>query len=188
MKTNLKYWIMLFALVLAGCAPLPLNGIVTITPAPTLIPVSPTALSTATSLPETPTRQVATLPALPLPASSTPAAPTQALVTETPSVFSTPSSAILQGLVEKARLDLSSRLSISAAEITLLRADQVSWADLSLGCPKPGMAYGQMITAGYLVVLGAGGARYEYHAGPSQALFYCDKPQPPITLDPSAAQ
>jgi len=157
-----------------------MNGIVTITPQPAVLPATPLAVSsTATSLP------ASLIPPTPRqPATSTPGLPTRVPATQLPPVITNPSSAILQKLVEKARLDLSTRLSILVSDVILIQASEVSWADLSLGCPKPGMMYGQMVTSGYLVVLGVGNMQYSYHSGPDQVPFYCDKPQPPIQADP----
>jgi len=38
-----------------------------------------------------------------------------------------------------------------------------SWSDTSLGCPRPGMFYAQVITPGYLITLEVKGEKYEYH-------------------------
>ena len=182
MKASLKCWIIIFPLVLCGCGPLPLNGIVTITPAPVPSQAIPAAVPTFTVLPSTLTAQVLISPTLPLPITTTPA------ITQLPPLASTPKSTILQGIVETARLDLSKRLSIPVSEITLTEVSEVSWADLSLGCPQPGMMYGQMVTTGYLVIFSAGNTRYDYHAGPDRSPFYCEKPQAPIPGNSSGVQ
>lgn len=56
--------------------------------------------------------------------------------------------------------DLAARTS---AEVTLVSAEHTKWPDASLGNPQPGMAYAQVITPGYKIVLASGGANYEYH-------------------------
>jgi hypothetical protein len=56
--------------------------------------------------------------------------------------------------------DLTAR---TGAEVTLVSAEYVKWPDASLGNPEPGMAYAQVITPGYKIILIAGGAQYEYH-------------------------
>ena len=181
MKINSKWLFVLLAFGLVSCGPLPFNGIVTITPEMALIQTTPTStpFTVAPTLPpETPT----TAP-LPLPVTNTPV-PTLASGTQMPPAVSTPATAVLQDMVEKARLDLAKRLSISDADITLVQASQVDWADLSLGCPKPGMLYGQMVTPGYLVVLRAGSTLYQYHSGPGQNPFFCSSPQAPIQVNP----
>ena len=40
---------------------------------------------------------------------------------------------------------------ISAADIANLTVEPVDWPDTSLGCPKPGEFYAQVVTLGYRV-------------------------------------
>lgn len=80
----------------------------------------------------------------------------------------------LAPLVEQARADLAGRLGSSAGSFTVKRAEAIEWPDASLGCPKPGMVYAQVITPGYLIVLGADGKEYEYHAD-RRRVVYCEK-------------
>jgi hypothetical protein len=51
--------------------------------------------------------------------------------------------------------------------------EAVDWSDTSLGCPEPGMAYAQVITPGYLIVLGAAGQTYEYHTDEHSSVVLC---------------
>jgi hypothetical protein len=83
----------------------------------------------------------------------------------------------VQELVEKARVDLSKRLDISVVDISLESVEAVEWRDSSLGCPKPGVSYLQVITPGYRLRLQAGGQLYEYHTD-EQNVVYCDKVRP----------
>jgi len=66
---------------------------------------------------------------------------------------------------DKARQDLLERLKVTTGEITLVRAEEVQWSDSSLGCPKPGMMYAQVITPGYRIVLEHAGQEFDYHVG-----------------------
>ena len=59
--------------------------------------------------------------------------------------------------------DLAERLEISADEITVILERAVEWNDGSLGCPKPGMMYIQVITPGFRVVLLAKDQMFDYH-------------------------
>ena len=70
-------------------------------------------------------------------------------------------------VVELAVADLAGQLGIAAEAITVHSVAAVEWPDASLGCPKPGMMYAQVITPGYRIVLEANGQSYEYHAGRS---------------------
>lgn len=90
----------------------------------------------------------------------------------------------LQRLVEMAKEDLATRLSIAVDEIDLIEAKAVVWPDSSLGCPQPGMQYLQVPEDGAFVILQARGLNYEYHTGGSRGLFLCeqtlqDKTPPP---------
>jgi len=58
---------------------------------------------------------------------------------------------------------LATKLSIPPGQIAVASAEPVSWPDTSLGCPQPGMAYAQVVTAGYRMVLSVAGQSYEVH-------------------------
>ena len=66
--------------------------------------------------------------------------------------------------LEAAQKELATRLGSPVADIHLVSVEPVEWPDTSLGCPKPGMAYAQVITPGFRLILGAGQATYEFHA------------------------
>lgn len=100
---------------------------------------------------------------------------------------SLPADAGLQNLIDKTIADLANRLSISAAQVTLLEATAVVWPDSSLGCPQPGMMYLQVPEDGLLIRLQAGDQVYEYHSGGIREPFLCEKsgkdPNPPPQID-----
>ena len=52
---------------------------------------------------------------------------------------------------------------IGVDAVTVVSYDPVEWPDTSLGAPRPGRVYAQVITPGFKVVLTAEGRRYEYH-------------------------
>jgi hypothetical protein len=87
-------------------------------------------------------------------------------------------------LVTQAKTDLANRLSIAVDEIQLVEFKSVVWPDASLGCPQPGMAYAQVLTPGYLIILSAGGEDYEYHASTGTQVVHCEDPQPPVPGTP----
>ena len=92
----------------------------------------------------------------------------------------TPIAPGLQALVEKAKTDLAARLSIPVIEISLKEAEGVIWPDSSLGCPQKGMAYAEVLTPGYLILLEYADRKYEYHAGKGPEVYYCPNPTPPV--------
>lgn len=90
----------------------------------------------------------------------------------------------LEALVEKAKQDLAQRLSVSVDQINLVEAKSVVWPDASLGCPQPDMAYAEVLTSGYLILLNAGNKEYEYHASKGTEVVYCENPVPPVQGTP----
>jgi len=76
-------------------------------------------------------------------------------------------------VVQQAKADLALRKGIGEAQIAVASVEAVTWPDTSLGCPKPGMFYAQVITPGYRIVLSHAGEIYEYHSDRSDRLVYC---------------
>jgi hypothetical protein len=128
---------------------------------PTSAPTSPpglTAVPPAAS-PE-PIRLTPVVPVVPLPVPVSPQAP---VAGEVP-----------QDLLEAILQDAEERTGVEQAQITLLRAEAVTWRDGSLGCPQPGMMYTQALVPGYRVVLEAGGRQLDYHASESGYFLPCE--------------
>jgi len=75
-----------------------------------------------------------------------------------------------------ARAALARELALAEADITIVAVEEIEWRDSSLGCPKPGMNYLQVITPGYKITLEAQGKRYEYHSDTNRRVVRCDKP------------
>jgi hypothetical protein len=48
---------------------------------------------------------------------------------------------------------------------SIVSAESVTWNDSSLGCPKPGTMYSQVITPGLKVVVEADGRTFDYRFG-----------------------
>jgi hypothetical protein len=106
--------------------------------------------------------------------------PTPVSTSEGDSMTSTPDISGMENLIEKAKNNLAQRLSVSISEINLVDAKAVTWPNASLGCPQEGMFYAEVLTPGYLILLSTGGMEYEYHAGRSMEVFYCENPTPPV--------
>jgi len=71
------------------------------------------------------------------------------------------------------RDDLARRALVKPETITVVSATEQQWPDGSLGCPKPGEMYTQMIVPGYRVVLQAAGERYAYHSDQRGKFVVC---------------
>jgi hypothetical protein len=82
----------------------------------------------------------------------------------------------LDRLVDAAIADLAQRLQVPAQEVSVLEARTVVWPDGSLGCPRPGLLYPQVLREGVFIRLQARGRSYAYHGGGSRAPFLCDAP------------
>lgn len=76
-------------------------------------------------------------------------------------------------VVQLAKEDLARRLKLPVSEISVVSVEAVDWPDTSLGCPQPGMAYAQVITPGFRVVLEAAGQSYEYHTDQDSSVVLC---------------
>ncbi len=83
--------------------------------------------------------------------------------------------------VQFAVADLASRLGIEPATIAVLSVEDVTWSDSSLGCPREGMAYMQVLTPGQRIRLGVDTGVYEYHGGRTAMPRYCENPEPPVS-------
>ena len=77
---------------------------------------------------------------------------------------------------ELAQAALAQELAVAATNITVVTVEATEWRDSSLGCPKPGMNYLQVITPGYKIMLEAQGKRYEYHSDTNRRVVRCDVP------------
>lgn len=73
-------------------------------------------------------------------------------------------------LVDLAKADLSRRKGLSLEGIRLVSLEEVDWANGSLGFPKPGMVYIQVIIPGYRLLLSDGVQTYEYHTDRGQRI------------------
>ena len=84
-----------------------------------------------------------------------------------------PSDAAAERMVALASERLANRLGVSVDEITVVRVRPVEWPDASLGCPKPGVDYIQVLTPGYAIWLEAAGDVYEFHTDDAQRVVAC---------------
>lgn len=157
--------------VLMGCVPTASSTPVQIrTSAPSAVPNSPTSQPTDSPIPA-PTN---------LPASTPTRIPTLTVISvpefhSTPGPAGTPVSpdSTQVQLIADAKADLVTRANVSADVITVVSVEPTEWKDASLGCPKLGVFYIQVITPGYKIILQAQGKQYEYHTGNSRVV-YCE--------------
>jgi hypothetical protein len=59
---------------------------------------------------------------------------------------------------------------LAAEQLRVISIEAVQWPDSSLGCPRPGMAYAQVITPGYRIQLELDGEFYPVHVAGRHAV------------------
>jgi len=161
---------LLMTLLLAGCDGLP------VAPATTPLPVRSLIEPTTTPQAERAIEQPTATPA---------ATPTEEPATESASdgIGVPPGGETMTNggsptqLIERAKAEVADLARSSAASVQVVSVEGVDWSDSSLGCPKAGMMYAQVITPGYKIVLEAAGRTYEFHTtqNPEGPLVRCGK-------------
>jgi hypothetical protein len=59
---------------------------------------------------------------------------------------------------------IARELDVAAEAVTISSLEPVDWPDSSLGCPRPGEVYLDVITPGYRVIVAVDGQEHELHA------------------------
>ena len=77
------------------------------------------------------------------------------------------------GIIDAARADAARRSGLAPAQLQVVAAESVTWADGSLGCPRKGMLYTQSLVPGYRVKLRVGKEVWDYHAGERGPVLLC---------------
>lgn len=91
-----------------------------------------------------------------------------------------PFGTVMDAQIDAAKQDLAQRLGIDTSAIEVVEVAAVTWPDTSLGCPKPGMMYPQVLVEGIFVQLRANGQVYNYHGDGQRRLFLCDPQAGPL--------
>jgi len=90
----------------------------------------------------------------------------------------------LQPVADDAVTLLTKTLDVPPEDVTILKIQRVEWRNASLGCPKPGMMYAQVITPGYLVKAEVDGQEQMVHMNEKGHGVVCpaDRAQAPASL------
>jgi hypothetical protein len=67
-------------------------------------------------------------------------------------------------IIEAALADAAKRSGLPPAQLTVITAEGVTWANGGLGCPRKGMLYTDAQVPGYRVKLRVRGEVWDYHA------------------------
>ena len=76
-------------------------------------------------------------------------------------------------ILSAAILEAAREASVAPVDVVVVSAEQQTWNDGSLGCPKPGFAYTQQIVDGYHVVVKAGDQTLDYRFGQGAEPVLC---------------
>ncbi len=80
-------------------------------------------------------------------------------------------------VMDKIMADLEQRLGSKPEAVTVVKSEAVTWNDGSLGCPKRGVFYIQVLIEGYWVILQVGPTQYDYHVGSNGTPIVLCEPQ-----------
>ncbi len=75
------------------------------------------------------------------------------------------------GAVTAVTQDVVKRAGVDAGQVTFAKVEAVEWNDSSLGCPRPGAVYLQVITPGWLIEVQVGVKTFEYHTNYTGNVF-----------------
>jgi hypothetical protein len=76
--------------------------------------------------------------------------------------------------VDAALQDAATQLGVGKDQLHVDKAEARQWPDSSLGCPRPGMLYSQIVTPGFLIVISTtSGKQLEYHTDTGSHVVLC---------------
>ena len=101
----------------------------------------------------------------------TPLTPTPE-TTEMPSETQPPAFEVPQAILDPIIQDAADRAGVSPDDVTVERAEAVTWSDGSLGCPEPDKFYIQVLVDGYWVEVRAGDEVLDYR-GSGRDFRFC---------------
>jgi hypothetical protein len=81
--------------------------------------------------------------------------------------------------------DAARRLGVAESAVVLSGAEQVTWNDGAMGCPKPGQMYTQAIVPGYRIVAKTASAEIVYHTDSRSYVVPCSGAANPVPGDDS---
>ena len=90
-----------------------------------------------------------------------------------PPASGAPATSDLQWVIDAALEDAARRTGIPATGLSVANAEAVVWADGSLGCARPGIAYTMALVPGYRVRIRAGEQLLDYHASRRGSMVLC---------------
>ncbi len=71
---------------------------------------------------------------------------------------------------------VAAQTGLAPDQLNIISSEAVNFSDASLGCPQPGMAYPQVITPGYRVLVEGGGQNFDVRVSGKRGRI-CDNPR-----------
>jgi hypothetical protein len=105
------------------------------------------------------------------------ASPSRTIVRVSPPAVAT--SSVPPSLLAEVVADAAVRTQLDPAQITVERAQAMSWPNSALGCPVPGHDYTDALVSGYWIVVRGGDERLDYRATQQGAFGLCENPPGP---------
>jgi hypothetical protein len=93
--------------------------------------------------------------------------------TPAPQTRESPMNATLSSVTEAVLADATGRTGLARSSLVVESVEAVTWADGSLGCPEPGMAYTMALVPGYRIRVRADGQLLDYHASQRGYFVLC---------------
>jgi hypothetical protein len=72
--------------------------------------------------------------------------------------------------------DAAARLGVDPSMVEVVSAEQKTYGDGSLGCPRPGEMYTQAVIDGYQVIVEANGTQLDYRGSAPGQFRICENP------------
>jgi hypothetical protein len=69
--------------------------------------------------------------------------------------------------------EAAKRFNVAESAVVLVRAEQVTWSDGSLGCPEPGRAYIQALVPGFRITATTQSGQTQYHTDAHAHVVHC---------------
>jgi hypothetical protein len=80
-----------------------------------------------------------------------------------------------QPAVDAALRDAAAHLGVSPTNLKVDQVEPRQWGDSSLGCPKPGLMYSQIVTPGFVITVSGAGKQLEYHSDTRGRVVLCQE-------------
>jgi hypothetical protein len=88
-------------------------------------------------------------------------------------------------LVDLARERLASKYGFDPGQTSLLSVTPMDWPDASLGCPRDGASYAEVVTPGFVILLQHGVTVYSFHTDTADEAILCQvSPPDNIFIEP----